>query len=64
VRYKDGDLFNYTRWNIGTDSGKDGRIERWRGYIPFRPILSFAMTSIILELRGLCVSTALGSIPR
>jgi hypothetical protein len=30
--------------------------EKWRRYIPFRPILSFAITSIILELRGLLVS--------
>jgi hypothetical protein len=47
--------------------GRRGEIETWRekrGYIPFRPIRSFAITSIILELRGLIVSTALGSVPR
>jgi hypothetical protein len=49
---------------VGTSDGMEAKIERWRGYIPFRPILSFAMTSIILELRGLFVSTALGSVPR
>jgi len=34
----------------------DGDSETQEGDIPFRPILSFAITSIILELRGLYVS--------
>ena len=35
----------------------DGDSETQEGDIPFRPILSFAITSIILELRGLHVSS-------